>query len=147
MGVQKPGLAAELREAFASPVEKSLSAAGVFKGMHGLEGLAKSQSFWDQQPYGTRLYYDEGGADYLHRDVLQASVKRLAQLEEDCAALRKHLRFALQEIDHDRLRATKKVADHECDFYHNPEAGHCAFCDNYTAAWTAIDATHFEEEE
>ena len=55
----------------------TLTAQGVFKGAHGLEGLANSQEFWDQQPYGTRLYYGDGIADYLHRDVLRAAIRAL----------------------------------------------------------------------
>lgn len=68
--------------------EAILSNAGVFKGAHGLEGLANSQEFWDDKPYGKRLYYGQGGMDYLHRDVLQSAVKtlttqsaRIAELE------------------------------------------------------------------
>jgi len=55
----------------------TLTEQGVFKGVHGLEGLANSQEFWDQQPYGTRLYYGDGIADYLHRDVLRAAIRAL----------------------------------------------------------------------
>ena len=55
-----------------------LAAAGVFKGHQGLVGLLNADEFWEQQPYGTRLYYGEGIADYLHRDVLRAAVKLLA---------------------------------------------------------------------
>lgn len=57
--------------------EHSLANAGVYKGAPGLRGLAEAQEFWDQQPYGTRLYYGPGIADYLHRDVLQAAVQLL----------------------------------------------------------------------
>lgn len=57
--------------------ETALTAAGVFKGAHGLRGLAESQAFWDGQPYNTRLYYGDGGGDYLHRDVLRAVVRLL----------------------------------------------------------------------
>jgi hypothetical protein len=55
-----------------------LAAAGVFKGHQGLVGLLKADEFWEQQPYGTRLYYGDGITDYLHRDVLRAAVKLLA---------------------------------------------------------------------
>jgi hypothetical protein len=55
--------------------EERLTSDGVFKGAHGLKGLLESQSFWDDQPYGTRLYYGDGVADYLHRDVLRTAVK------------------------------------------------------------------------
>lgn len=68
---QKPE-ASEWREAAAT-----LEARGVFKGAHGLQGLADAQEFWDQQPYGTRLYYGDGIADYLHRGVLQAAIEAL----------------------------------------------------------------------
>ena len=54
-----------------------LSQAGVFKGLEGLRGLLCSDSFWENQPYGTRLYYGDGVADYLHRDVLRAAVQIL----------------------------------------------------------------------
>lgn len=62
-----------------SEVERKLVRAGVFKGMHGLEGLLNATEFWEKQPYGTRLYYGEGAADYLHRHVLEAAVKILSE--------------------------------------------------------------------
>ena len=55
----------------------TLTVHGVFKGAHGLEGLVNAKDFWDQQPYGTRLYYGDGIADYLHRDVLRAAIRAL----------------------------------------------------------------------
>lgn len=57
--------------------EQKLTNAGVFKGAHGLRGLAEAQEFWDKQPYGTRLYYGDGAGDYLQRGVLRAAVKAL----------------------------------------------------------------------
>lgn len=38
----------------------TLTAHGVFKGARGLEGLLNADAFWQQQPYGTRLYYGDG---------------------------------------------------------------------------------------
>ena len=55
-----------------------LSAAGAFKGHHGIVGLLNANEFWEKQPYGTRLYYGDGIDDYLHRDVLRAAVRLLA---------------------------------------------------------------------
>ncbi len=63
-------------------VETALSKQGVFKGAWGLEGLAECQEFWDAQPYGTRLYYGTGIAEYLHRDVLRAAIRALANTPE-----------------------------------------------------------------
>lgn len=57
--------------------EQKLTEGGVFKGAEGLRGLVEAQEFWDNQPYGTRLYYGDGISDYLHRDVLRAAVKAL----------------------------------------------------------------------
>tara|TARA_R100000687_G_C6452865_1_gene166176 strand:+ start:5304 stop:5825 length:522 start_codon:yes stop_codon:yes gene_type:complete len=57
--------------------EEKLASAGVFKGSAGLRGLVESQEFWDKQPYGTRLYYGDGIADYLHRDVLRSALSLL----------------------------------------------------------------------
>jgi hypothetical protein len=65
------------------PVEEALVEQGVFKGQHGLEGLLNAEEFWSTQPYGTRLYYGEGGLDYLHRDVLRAAVQILASRKGD----------------------------------------------------------------
>lgn len=62
--------------------EHKLSAAGVFKGAEGLRGLLDAQDFWDQQPYGTRLYFGEMANEYLHRDVLRAAVALLDQRQE-----------------------------------------------------------------
>lgn len=58
--------------------ETTLESTGVFKGAAGLSGLVERQAFWDEQPYGTRLYYGPGVADYLHRDVLRAAVIALS---------------------------------------------------------------------
>lgn len=58
-------------------VTRALVAQGVFKGFDGLEGLAECQEFWDDQPYGTRLYYGPGGGQYLHRSVLLAAIAAL----------------------------------------------------------------------
>ena len=55
-----------------------LTRRGVFKGAHGLEGLLNAKDFWELQPYGTRLYYGGGIADYLHIDALRAAVRALA---------------------------------------------------------------------
>jgi hypothetical protein len=60
-------------------VAQKLAAAGVFKGFEGLEGLLDAQDFWDEQSYGTRLYYGAGITEYLHRDVLRAAVEILRQ--------------------------------------------------------------------
>ena len=65
-------------------VESQLVAQGVFKGAHGLEGLANASDFWERQPYGTRLEYGPGITDYLHRGVLTAAIKAL----EESAAMR-----------------------------------------------------------
>lgn len=62
----------------AATVSDVLHAQGVFKGAHGLEGLANATDFWEKQPYGTRLYYGDGIADYLHIDVLRAAIRALA---------------------------------------------------------------------
>lgn len=78
-------------------VERKLVEAGVFAGMRGLEGLLNASEFWEQQSYGTRLYYGHGGLDYLHRGVLEAAVKiireqpsaqEIEQLREEVATLR-----------------------------------------------------------
>lgn len=60
-----------------SEVARKLVNDGVFKGYDGLGGLANAREFWDKQPYGTRLYYGEGIADYLHIDVLNAAIRIL----------------------------------------------------------------------
>lgn len=64
----------------ASRINQALSQQGVFKGHDGLLGLLNADAFWEQQPYGTRLYYGDG---YLHRSVLRAAVDALAQ--QPCA--------------------------------------------------------------
>lgn len=51
--------------------------ASLFKGADGLQKLADADAFWLVQPYGTRLYFGDGIADYLHRDVLRAALKGL----------------------------------------------------------------------
>lgn len=60
-------------------VAQLLATAGVFKGSHGIKGLLDADAFWEQQPYGTRLYYGDGIADYLQRGVLRSAVTLLEQ--------------------------------------------------------------------
>jgi hypothetical protein len=60
-----------------SAVQNVLRKHGVFKGAHGLEGLLNAADFWNQQIYGTRLYYGPGSLDYLHIDVLRAAIEAL----------------------------------------------------------------------
>jgi hypothetical protein len=60
-------------------VSDTLTANGVFAGQDGLEGLANASSFWETQPYGTRLYYGDGIMDYLHRDVLKSAIRLLVR--------------------------------------------------------------------
>lgn len=55
-------------------LEKALEEAGVFKGADGLRRLCDAHQFWEEQPYGTRLYFGGGVTDYLHRDVLRAVI-------------------------------------------------------------------------
>lgn len=62
-------------------VKQKLTEQGVFKGHEGLVGLLNADEFWQEQPYGTRLYYGDG---YLHRGVLRAAVTALTQPVEVC---------------------------------------------------------------
>jgi hypothetical protein len=68
-------------------VQEALSVNGVFLGQNGLKGLADADSFWEDRPYGTRLYYGDGAMDYLHRDVLHSVIKLI---EQNCATLPAH---------------------------------------------------------
>jgi hypothetical protein len=72
-------------------VGELLAANGVFKGSHGIEGLLNADAFWEQQQYGTRLYYGDGIADYLHRGVLRSAAALLQQQESRIATLRSAL--------------------------------------------------------
>ncbi len=58
-------------------MSNELNLPGVFKGADGLQKLADASKFWEEQPYGTRLYFGDGIADYLHRDVLRAAIEAL----------------------------------------------------------------------
>ena len=77
MSVEIPQSSAVRFEPVGASAATVLCADGIFKGAHGLEGLLNADAFWEQQPYGTRLYYGEGLTDYLHRDVLRAAVQLL----------------------------------------------------------------------
>lgn len=86
-------------------VARALAGAGVFAGMRGLEGLLNASEFWEQQSYGTRLYYGHGGLDYLHRGVLEAAVKiireqpsaaEIQKLRDEIARLESELTAALE---------------------------------------------------
>ena len=74
---QRPTEQSEGLDRLVSRCTARLQESGVFKGAHGLEGLAESNEFWEQQPYGTRLYYGDGITEYLHRDVIRAAIKIL----------------------------------------------------------------------
>lgn len=78
--VSEPPAEAALREDL-------LEAQGVFKGAHGLRGLAECEAFWRDMPYETRLEYGPGIADYLHRDVLRAAVNALDAMAAATARL------------------------------------------------------------
>jgi len=58
-------------------VARVLAKQGVYAGHFGLEGLANATDFWEQQPYGTRLYYGPNATDYLHIGVLRAAIEAL----------------------------------------------------------------------
>jgi hypothetical protein len=84
-------------------VARKLAEAGVFAGMRGLEGLLNATEFWEQQAYGTRLYYGHGGQDYLHHSVLAAAVKIIREQPSALDIQKLHdqiktLRAALERI-------------------------------------------------
>jgi len=62
-----------------SEVQRKLAAAGVFAGLSGLEIFLEAGDFWQELPYGTRLYFGPGGGQYLHRSVLRAAVELLKE--------------------------------------------------------------------
>lgn len=66
----------------AEELERKLAQAGVFAGHRGLRGLLEAHDFWEQQAYGTRLYYGPGGGQYLHRSILAAAVAILDEPTE-----------------------------------------------------------------
>lgn len=63
-------------------VAQVLREQGVFKGEHGLTGLADAGAFWEGMPYETRLEYGPGISEYLHRSVLRAAIKAIAEIPE-----------------------------------------------------------------
>ena len=73
---------APAREPDADSVARVLSRKGVFAGQRGLEGLAAADAFWEEQPYGTRLYFGPGTTDYLHRSVLQTAIEVLREADQ-----------------------------------------------------------------
>ena len=88
--------------------EHLLADEGVFKGHEGLRRLSEAADFWQQQPYGTRLYFGHGGLDYLHRSVLEAALSALdkaATLKADLAAERE--RADRNQEDAERWRAAE----------------------------------------
>jgi hypothetical protein len=107
-------------EAQAGEVGELLTNNGAFKGAHGIEGLLSADAFWEQQPYGTRLYYGDGIADYLHRGVLRSAATLLQQQEAELAALR-GVPVAVSE----RLRIVKAGirAGYNLGHHHTVESG------------------------
>ena len=53
-----------------------------------LQALVDSQTFWDEQPYGSRLYYGDGPADFLRRETLRAVIKEIREKNEERTATR-----------------------------------------------------------
>lgn len=54
-----------------------------------LSDLAHTSSFWEEKPYGNRLYYGIGAGDYIAKDVLHAflhAIKNAAPAEGDLTA-------------------------------------------------------------
>lgn len=72
--------------------EHVLSDAGVFKGHEGLRQLAECENFWQQRPYGTRLYFDEEyPGRYLHRSVLRAAIQAMDSFAEQKNTIEREL--------------------------------------------------------
>lgn len=116
---------------------------GVFCGAEGLRGLAEADSFWEEQEYGTRLYYGDGGCGYLHRGVLQAAVRALDAVgkEDEAAAARAQewhqtiisrgaelirVRGELRDAEKERDRLEKVVARYTAPL--TEEQAHRVFC-------------------
>ena len=65
--------------------------------------LEAASEFWERQPYMTRLYFGDGGLDYLHRSVLGAAISALdkaATLKTELAKLRQ---LVAQQAEDDGL--------------------------------------------
>lgn len=115
----------------AAPTDERLYIPGVFLGADGLRRLAESDEFWSKEPYGTRLYFGDGVADYLHRDVLRAAV----------SALRAQPAAATVPADElERMRARKDAAYLE----RNQVVAALAKCFPSGTACTAIEGWHEE---
>lgn len=86
--------------------EHMLTRHGLYAGHQGLRGLLDAAEFWERQPYGTRLYYGPGNADYFHRSVLSCAIKAL----DEMAGLVDDLAAALSERDALAARVEKLEA-------------------------------------
>lgn len=111
-----------------SVVAQKLAGAGVFKGFDGLEGLLNAQDFWDEQSYGTRLYYGAGITEYLHRDVLRAAVEILRQPD---------LRQALTDL----VALIDRMRDNSNGRWPEPDL-ECAACAQGCGQTTRLCAVH-----
>lgn len=56
--------------------ETELQRVGLFAGIDGLRRFAECNEFWENQMYGTRLYFEDS-ACYLHRSAVQAAIEAL----------------------------------------------------------------------
>lgn len=56
------------------PVAKDISGA-----VEHLSRFVKRDAFWEQQPYGTRFYYGNGGLDYIQRGLLESIIDAAPQ--------------------------------------------------------------------
>lgn len=65
-----------------SMIREALENSGVFKNADALVRFCEADEYWERLPYGKRLYFGEGPADYLHRDVLRAALNALAELDK-----------------------------------------------------------------
>lgn len=86
-------------EGAAVTAENVLSQAGVFKGAEGLRGLYDDEDFWTRQPYGTRFYYGQGIAEYLHRSILGTAISSLESQAKELSALRSQVQALTADYD------------------------------------------------
>jgi len=89
--------------------DQVLMKSGVFAGADGLRLLANKDSFWQDMPYETRMYFGPEVNEYLHRGVLQTAVRVI----EEQGTLQGQINELHRQLAGQQLRADQGWSRHQ----------------------------------
>ncbi|CAG9165654.1 hypothetical protein [Cupriavidus pinatubonensis] len=82
----------------ARPDDLEITAGGILKQDDCLLRWASHDSFWQEQPYGSRFYFGDGALDYVPRDVLQSLAADAASAEYGRGLLREQMQRSIEAM-------------------------------------------------